>query len=199
MRTIIGRFDSDEEARRAASELERHGFGADNIRFEPRDPLGLRAGQRDLTLRTLRYGGVSAAVGAGIAGMVGLMHGYSFYALPGHGPLFTEGAWAVILGRLLLGAVLGAVAGAVIGMVVGRAAAEESPRVFLERIASGGALVLARSSDERKSEVRQVLEQAGATRILVTDKWWEGDERLVNAEDDPATMVGYFAPRDEEA
>jgi hypothetical protein len=199
MKTIIGRFESDEDANRAAEEFERRGFSRGNIRIEPRDPLGLRVGQQDLTRRTLRYGGVSAGVGAIVLGMIGLMHGYSFYALPGLGPIFPAGAWTQVLLNVLAGMALGAVAGGVIGVVVGRAAAEESPRVFLERIANGGALVLARSSNERMKEVRGLFEEAGATRVLVTNKWWEGDEKLVNAEDDPATIVGHFYVQEEEA
>ena len=127
-------FDSNEEAKRAMTELRSAGIDQKCISI-----VG-RHGEQDNVQEADGDGGMDAVKGAIGGAVVGGLLGVAALAIPGVGPLAAAGAIAsgAIPGAAAIGAGAGAVAGGVAGMLTNHGVSEEDATYYEGRINDGG-------------------------------------------------------------
>lgn len=131
-------FDTNEEAKRAMTELRSAGIGQRHIsivgRHGEHDNME-DAAEGDGGMNT--GGTVKGAIGGAVVG--GLL-GVAALAIPGVGPLAAAGAIAsgAIPGAAAIGAGAGAVAGGITGMLTGHGVSEEDANYYEGHINDGG-------------------------------------------------------------
>ncbi len=164
MKTILGLFDTMEEAKKAALDLEAAGvphrdisFAAnnENAQYAPHTtPASTPAG----SINTI---GHDAVVGAEIGGVAGLLLGLTGLMIPGLGWIATAG-W---LGGMLLGAGTGAVIGGLAGALTQVGVPAEDAAHYTEAVRRGGTLVAVRSEDNLAQRVAEILGNDGAVNV----------------------------------
>lgn len=170
-KTIFGVFDRRTGAESALSELENRGYNPKDVSIIMRD-----AGEaKDVGATTgahVAQGAVSGATTGGIIGAIaGLLVGIGAIAVPGIGALLIGGPLAAALGltgaaaTTVSGAVTGALAGGLVGALVGLGVPEPEARIYEERVKAGAILVAVPAREGEDTEVRNVLDHAGATNI----------------------------------
>jgi len=110
-RTVVGLFDSMDDAHRAVEDLNREGISRDEVSIIASNDKNQYA---DYSSGTGEVGkGVAGGAGAGAAvgGGLGLLAGLTALAIPGFGPVIAAGPIAAAL----TGAGIGAAAGGLIG------------------------------------------------------------------------------------
>lgn len=168
-KTIVGSFDSFEEAQEVFRDLQQSGFSRDDISI-----IGNSAAARvqstagDLppdAPATMSDTGSGAATGAAAGGVLGgaagLVVGLMGLAIPGIGPIVAAGP----LAAALAGAGVGAVAGGLIGGLTGAGVSEEDANYYAESVRRGGALVTVRADDSRADEAARIMRSHGAVDI----------------------------------
>jgi hypothetical protein len=163
-RTVVGSFDSFEQARRAVDDLALHGFNqndisilASNIRGEHRPEAAM--GTETTTAEAI---GVGAVTGGVLGGAPGLAAGMVGLAIPGVGPIIAAGS----LAAALAGAGAGAVAGGLIGGLTQLGIPEEQAQHYAESVRRGGALVTVVKLEDREAErAAQIMRGHGAVDI----------------------------------
>lgn len=153
-RTVLGVFDSAEQAERAAGELQRRGFDRKEISIVAKES-STRGGSDDrgeTTMGSQISGGV--ATGGAIGGAAGLLAGVGALAIPGIGPLVAAGPIAAALS----GAVTGGIAGGLIDWGI----PEESGRRYEQRIKEGKIVTAVKSDDDKVEDAADILRQNGA-------------------------------------
>jgi len=168
MKTIVGLFDSMDQAQRAASNLEAAGIPRDDISLVANNENGRYAannasdsGTSTGTTTTGSAIGQDAVVGAGIGGAAGLLIGLTGLAIPGLGWIATAG-W---LTATLIGAGTGAVVGGLVGALTQVGVPEEDASLYTEGVRRGSILVAVKAMDEQANRVAQILGDAGAVDI----------------------------------
>lgn len=155
MKTVVGLFDTFEDAQNAVRDLRSAGFSGDDISLVAQDEGGhyaqhLQGGEKQNV-------GDGAAAGAGIGavlgGLGGLLLGLGALAIPGIGPILAAGPIVAALG----GAGVGAIAGGIVGALVDLGIPEEHANMYAEGIRRGGTLVVARTSDEMADQAADVM------------------------------------------
>ncbi len=171
MKTIVGLFDSMEQAKKAGLDLEAAGIAHDDISFVANNETGAHAANNAAPTVTGHAVGHDAKVGAGVGGVAGLIIGLTGLAIPGLGWIATAG-W-------LMGAVLGAGTGAIVGGLVGAlthvGVPAEDASHYTEGVRRGGTLVAVRSSDEMAMRVAEILGDDGAVDIDERAKQYASD------------------------
>ncbi len=186
MKTVVGLFDTFEQARKAAQDLENARISHDDISIVANNEGGQYAANPSTTTTedTSEYRGHAighdAVVGAEIGGVAGLLIGMTGLAIPGLGWIATAG-W---LGGLLLGAGTGAVIGGLVGALTNVGVPEEDAYHYNEAVRRGGVLLAVRAQDDRAGEVATILGNDGAVNI---------DERAEQFRNE-GTLPGYVAP-----
>jgi uncharacterized membrane protein len=178
VKTIVGSFDSFNEAHQVANDLRAAGFldsdisiVANNAAGEYREDDRVRAsGDTDSSATT--KGAVTGAVVGGGAGLAASLAGL---AIPGIGPIIAAGP----IVATLAGAGTGAVAGGLIGGLVDLGVPENDAQYYAEAIRRGGALVTVRVDESRAEEVADIMRAHGAVDIEGrVERWresgWEG-------------------------
>src|SRR5690606_3670541 len=111
MATIIGVFDSRDQAERCVREMRQRGFGDNEISILARDPGGgkKRGGRDQETAAEMGEQNLSdgTAWGGALGAVGGLLAGAGALAIPGVGPIIAAGPLAAALS----GAVAGGLAG----------------------------------------------------------------------------------------
>ena len=150
--TVVGVFDSSEQADRAVDELRRVGFRDDQIGYAVRGAEG-----EVTTGATGAATGPGLATGAVIGGLVGAA---AALLIPGIGPVVAGGVLASVLG----GAAVGAAAGGILGALVGMGIPEEEASYYESEFQAGRILVTVKA-DGRAAEAREVMRRFGAYDI----------------------------------
>jgi uncharacterized membrane protein len=183
VKTIVGSFDSFNEAHRVANDLRAAGFldsdisiVANNASGEYREDVRVRDTGNDASATA--KGAVTGAVVGGGAGLAASLAGL---AIPGIGPIIAAGP----IVATLAGAGTGAVAGGLIGGLVDLGVPENDAQYYAEAVRRGGALVTVRADESRADEVTDILRSHGAIDIEGrVERWREsGWERF-----DPAAQ-----------
>jgi uncharacterized membrane protein len=183
VKTIVGSFDSFNEAHRVANDLRAAGFldsdisiVANNAAGEYREDARVRDNDNDASATA--KGAVTGAVVGGGAGLAASLAGL---AIPGIGPIIAAGP----IVATLAGAGTGAVAGGLIGGLVDLGVPENDAQYYAEAVRRGGALVTVRADESRADEVTDILRSHGAIDIEGrVERWREsGWERF-----DPAAQ-----------
>src|SRR5919202_1828186 len=147
-KSVVGLFDTSQDAQGAVQELRNAGFSADDISVVANNARG------DYDVRD--GGGSEAAEGAGagatggavLGGLAGLLVGLGALAIPGVGPVVAAGTLATTLGTTAAGAGLGAAAGGLVGALVGAGIPENDANVYAEGVRRGGALVTVQAAND---------------------------------------------------
>ena len=151
-RTIVGLFQTHEEAERAVNLLVNSGFRAEEIGYlapgEAEEP--------DFKKSAAAGVGGGAVLGA-IAG--GLLGAASMVVAPGIGPIVTAGAWLPPLMGIATGAATGGTAG---GLFALSGTGDEGLH-FRQQVQEGRSLV--NVTTNKSQEARGLLEQGGALEV----------------------------------
>lgn len=173
-KTVVGSFDSFEEARRVVDQLRTMGIDSNDVSLVANDARGQYApsatgsawtgtaatnsGSSGSTAGDVATGAVAGGV---IGGTAGLIAGLAGLAVPGIGPLVAAGPIAAALA----GAGVGAVAGGLVGGLRHIGVSDTDAEYYAEAVRRGGALVTVRVDDARANEVADLMRQHGAIDI----------------------------------
>lgn len=173
VKTIVGSFDSFNEAHQVANDLRAAGFLDSDISIVANNAAGeyhedTRARTDDNEASATAKGAVTGAVVGGGAGLAASLAGL---AIPGIGPIIAAGP----IVATLAGAGTGAVAGGLIGGLVDLGVPENDAQYYAEAVRRGGALVTVRADESRADEVADILRSHGAIDIEGrVERWREG-------------------------
>lgn len=173
-RRAIGVFSHREEVEQALIELRDSGFPMDSVSVVAKDS------SKDSSLAGVEVthqvgnkadeGGATGAIAGGtLGGIAGLLVGLGVLAIPGIGPVMLAGAGATVLATALSGGAIGAVAGGLLGALIGLGIPEEQAKVYRDRIAQGGYLVMVEGSDEDLHRAETILNRRGIQHWGVYD------------------------------
>lgn len=153
-KTVLGVFDSADQAERAADELQKRGFDRREISIVAKESSARGGGddRDETTMRSNISGGV--ATGGAIGGAAGLLAGVGALAIPGIGPLVAAGPIAAALS----GAVTGGIAGGLIDWGI----PEESGRRYEQRVKEGKIVTAVKSDDDKVEDAADILRRNGA-------------------------------------
>lgn len=185
MKTIIGLFDSYDEAEQAVKALQEAGFINQRISVLGR-PKGDPARADDEANRELAEKAGASAIGGGIAGgLAGLLVGLGLLTIPGIGPALAAGSLAAALGSAAAGAGIGATTGGLLGALAAMGVSEERAEAYAEGVKRGGVLVMVESDREHVDMAQNILERGGAVDIdarrhmWLEDGWTHFDEEVI--------------------
>ena len=160
VKTVIGSFDSVDDANRAVRELGAAGFLdrdisliANNVQREL--PVGNPGTVHDNAAAT------GAVAGGALGGAAGLAASLMGLAIPGIGLILAAGP----IVATLAGAGAGAVAGGLIGGLTELGVEKEYAEIYAESVRRGGSLVTIRADESRVDEATEILRDAGAVDI----------------------------------
>ncbi|GAB6875730.1 DUF1269 domain-containing protein [Thermaerobacter litoralis] len=156
-KTVIGSFDSRQQAEAAVEALKARGVKEQEISLVSRREGGAREGRDadpSFTNQSLSEG---TAWGAGIGAGAGLLASAGALAIPGIGPLVAAGPLAATLS--------GAAAGGLAGGLVDWGIPEAEAREFENKVRQGKTLCAVRCDDAKVNDVAQVLRQHGAADV----------------------------------
>lgn len=168
MKSVLGVFQSNENAELAIKDLESHGYNPKDISIIMQDKRKAEELSRD-TGTSVAGNTVSGAVaGIVIGGIAGLA---SVLLFPGIGPFLIGGPIASALGATGLSAgaasaaATGAVAGGLIGALTGFGLSSEDARTYETRVKEGAILVIVPARVGQSSEVEEILDSYDATDV----------------------------------
>ncbi len=174
-KTIVGSFDSFEEAQDVLRDLQQRGYSRDDISVIANNVTGkygsesAGVGQSRAVSDTGASTAAGAAAGGVLGGAAGLVVGLMGLAIPGIGPIVAAGPIAAALA----GAGVGAVAGGLIGGLTGVGVSEDDASYYAEAVRRGGALVTVRADDSRADEAASVMRNHGAVDIERRVEQWK--------------------------
>jgi uncharacterized membrane protein len=164
-KTVIGLFDSVDDARRVVQELLDYGFESDDISIVTRENGQYVTERGDEGTNAVALG---AGAGATVGGLGGLMVGLAALAIPGIGPVIAAGP----LATTLAGAGLGATVGGIIGALTDLGIPEEAAHYYAEGVRRGGALVSIETEDDMSDEAAKIMARYGAVDIDERVEGW---------------------------
>ena len=165
MKTVVGLFDSINEARSVVNQLDNAGFERDHISLVASDASGeYQTSTGDGTAT-----GAGATTGAVAGGALGVLAGLGALAIPGIGPVIAAGP--LLAG--LAGAGVGAVAGGMLGALVDEGVPEEEARYYTEGVRRGGTLVIAKVDDGASDEAAEIMNRNHAVNVKERSADWQ--------------------------
>ena len=173
MGTVVGLFESREQAVEAVSALKKARFPADDMSIVMRDSgqaadVAVDAGITESSGDAAATG----AIGGGLlGGLAGLVLGAGALAIPGIGPIIAAGPIAA----MLTGGALGAATGGIVGALTEAGISEDEAAHYQTGVERGGILLSVKVPDGREAEARKVLEHAGPHDIDYHRSKWESD------------------------
>jgi hypothetical protein len=160
--TVVGVFETREQAERAVEELRRLGFSDDALALVVHHPKRGVVEVTDLdAAEAARVSGESKAGEGTVAGAVtgGILGGLMALPalIPGVGPVLSFGT----LAAALFGVAAGAAGGGIVGALIGEDFPEPEARFYERELKAGRVLVGVRAG-ERFAEAVEALRRAGA-------------------------------------
>ena len=163
-RAVIAVFPDMDSAERAVRKLAESGFPVEKISIVG---TGIESETRINGFVTVGdVAGPSAATGAWVGGLLGVLSGAAFLAVPGLGPL-------VVLGPLAAGVVAaaeGALLGGTVGAVLGHFVAKKHLPKYEELVRTGNFLLVAHGTEEEVSRAQRILTDEGSTDVQRHDQ-----------------------------
>ena len=167
-KTVVGSFDSYDEARQVVEALHQIGIPRDDISIVARNEENGDVATTTGAGTTASGAGKGAVAGGVLGGAAGLAVGLAGLAIPGIGPVIAAGPIAAAL----TGAGIGAVAGGLIGALTSQGVSEEDAGYYAEAVRRGGALVTVRASDDIAERAAQIMEQHNAHDVEGRAETW---------------------------
>jgi len=184
IKTIVGSFDSFNEAHKVANDLRAAGFMDSDISIVANNAAGDYQADPRVTAAPDDASATAkgALTGAVVGGGAGLAASLAGLAIPGIGPIIAAGP----IVATLAGAGTGAVAGGLIGGLVDLGVPESHAQYYAESVRRGGALVTVRADEVRADEVQAILREHGAVDIEGrVERWRESGWERFDAEAPP--------------
>ena len=178
IRTVIGSFDSADDADRATRDLRSLGFPDSDINLVVSN-VGQGDAETELPVVGDGTGPVAkgAVAGGVLGGAAGLAASLAGLALPGIGPILTAGPIVATLAA----AGAGAVAGGVVGKLSHLGGEKNDAGPYAETLERGGTLLTLRTDDSRADEASAILRKAGAIDVARRDEDWRATGSTGNA------------------
>ncbi|NLI12088.1 hypothetical protein [Pelotomaculum propionicicum] len=162
LKTVIGLFDSRDQAEKAASDLRGSGFH-DEISILASDKGKMTAAGTEHTNRTDAGGAtnISSGVSTGglLGGLAGLGMGVGALAIPGIGPLIAAGP----ISGLLSGALTGGIAGGLIDWGI----PADRGKFYEGKIREGKILASVRTDENKVNSAADILRRNGARDVEI--------------------------------
>ena len=163
MATVVGVFDSREQAERCVREMRNKGFTENEISIVVRGQQnreGGAKGGRD-TEAAAEMGDQNLADGTAWGGALGalggLLAGAGALAIPGVGPIIAAGPLAAAL--------TGAVGGGVVGGLMDLGVPEERGRQYEEEVKQGRVLAVVETDGDKADESAALIRQYNARSV----------------------------------
>ena len=183
-KTVVGLFDTTQEAQSVIQDLVNHNFNRNNISLVANDPNGEHMQHNSNLPRVpgdaaqaagdvahnagehaanAAGGAVGGAVTGGIlGGGLGLVLGLlGAVAIPVVGPIIAAGPIAAAL----TGAGIGAVAGGLLGVLTHLGVPEEDANYYAEGVHRGGTLLMVNAPEDQAQTAYDIMQQHGAVDI----------------------------------
>jgi len=167
MRTVIGLFDTQIQARRAIEALKTAGFPDEqmSIVMRNRHDQAVAGGRADRAENE-----AAAALGGGVVGsLAGLAVGLSALSVPGIGPVLAAGP----LAATVAGGAMGAVTGGLLGALIDEGVPEEDARHYQGGVERGAVLLTVTTPPDREHEVREILRRNGMRDLSEHRVLWD--------------------------
>lgn len=155
-KTVIGVFESRDQAEKAIDQLRDSGFDKNEISILTKgkaQDLSIEGGE-DVDTGTATGGTTAGGILGGIAG---LALGAGALAIPGLGPIMAAGP---IVG-LLSGAATGGIAGGLIDLGI----PEDRGRYYEGEVRKGGVLAAIRSNEQKIQSAADIMRENGAKDV----------------------------------
>lgn len=162
-KAVMGLVSSTSQAEAIVNDLQRAGFGTNDISALFPDKEGTRDFAHEKNTKAPE--GAVAGVGAGgaIGGTLGLLAGIGAIAIPGVGPLIAAGPILAALSGAAAGATVGGVTGALVGMGIPEIEAKQ----YEGKIKGGNILMSVHvEGGKERSAAKAAMERNGAVDIV---------------------------------
>jgi len=162
VKTVVGVFDSHDQAEKAVAELRQSGFDTNEISIVAKEQHGQDA-QGDTTMG-MSMGTVTdgTTTGGVLGGLAGLALGAGALAIPGLGPVVAAGPIA----GMLSGAATGGIAGGLIDWGI----PEEQGRKYEQEVKQGKILAAVRAHEEKIEAAAEIFRRNGARDVNTRQK-----------------------------
>jgi hypothetical protein len=174
MKTVVGMFDSMQDADRVVDSLRAEGLTNEQISVVARDTrdqanaVGSRHSEGRDPVETSGFALGGATVG-GVLGLIAAATGaVGSLAIPGIGPVIAGGLLATAIG-----AGVGAAAGGIIGALTSHGVPEEDANVYAEGVRRGSTLVTAHVDDHMADRVENLMRQANVVDVSQRRTDWQ--------------------------
>lgn len=159
VKTVVGVFDSREQAEKAVSEMRNSGYDTDEISIVAKGSRDNDGGGQEGDDDTLGMGTVAdgTTTGGVLGGLAGLALGAGALAVPGLGPIIAAGPIA----GLISGAATGGVAGGLLDWGI----PEERGRYYEGEVKKGKILAAVRANEKKVNEAADIMRQNGAKDV----------------------------------
>jgi hypothetical protein len=159
-KTIVGVFNSVQEANAAVSELQAQGISRDDISVVAhKTATGYETLEdRDKTSEVVADAGIGAAIG-GVGGL--MLSAAGALTVPVIGPVLAAGPIAAAL----TGAGIGAAAGGLVGALTESGIPEQDAKYYAEGVRRGDVLVTVRTDETHADGVRDALDRHNAIDV----------------------------------
>ena len=181
--TVVGLFDTMNEAQSVVQDLVNGGFNRNDIGLTANNTKGeykntaststTETGTENGETKAGDDAGAGAVGGTVVGGALGLLVGIGALAIPGIGPVVAAGTLATVLGSTALGAGIGAGIGGIVGALVGMGVPKEDAEYYNEGVRRGGALVTVKAEDNKAQSAYDIMQQHGAVDIDERGAEWK--------------------------
>jgi uncharacterized membrane protein len=184
METIVGLFDTYEQADQAVQALYESGYQNQEISVLMRQKPVSDQLEDDPGEDVVKKTGIGAASGGVAGGLAGLLVGLGVLVIPGIGPAVAAGTLAAALGTAATGAGIGAISGGMLGALAAVGIPREQAEVYAEGVKRGGVVVMVEVEPGRGEVAQTLMKQAGAVDVedrraqWLEDGWVHFDEQV---------------------
>jgi len=171
-KTVVGLFDSLNEAQNVVKDLTNAGFRREDVSLLANDAgnqygtyLDKGAVETEDAVGPAEGAGFGAVVGA----LTGILAGLTALVIPGVGPVIAAGP---IIGGVT-GLVAGAATGGIVAALVKTGIPEEEAQYYAEIVRRGGTLVSVTTPDADAARARQIIERHNPVNVQERVTGWQ--------------------------
>jgi hypothetical protein len=156
-KTIVGLYDSQEEAQQVVQDLIDHGIPRDEVSLAMPHPEGATDNNllrtEGVAVESESEDGEHTGLGAALGGLGGLLVGFAVLTIPVFGPIIAAGPLATVIAGTTVGAYAGAIAGGLKHFGV----SEERAQHYAERVHQGEILIVVKPLDELVERAETIM------------------------------------------
>lgn len=164
--SVVGLVASRVNAERVVNELQRAGFGGNDISVLFPDDTGTKDFAHEQHTKAPEGAAAGAGTGGVVGGTLGLLAGIGALAIPGVGPLIAAGPIMAALSGAAAGAVVGGLGGALIGLGIPEIEAKQ----YEGKLKQGNILLSIHvDNPAERDRAKKLLEAHGAYDIVTVN------------------------------